>query len=959
MLDLKKSEKEVFEFWKNNKIIEKQESKNKGKEKFWLMDGPPFANGIPHIGHIKNTVFKDIVIRMELMKGKDVLIKPGFDTHGLPIENLVEKNLGLQSKKDIEKMGIPAFMAECKKNATLNKEIWMRVYDKLGSLYSGKEPYLTYDNSYISSGWWTFNEMYKKGLVYWGEKPVQWCPHCQTSLTGYEATDSYKDVSDPGIYVLFRMVNSDESLLVYTTTPWTLPGNVAVAINPKENYVVAEVSGRKIIIAEKRLEKLSDMGFGYNIIRTFKGEKLVGMKYEPLLDVPIQKKLATGKLGKAHEIIASIALLKERVASKIRTKKAIGAGEGDKFEEFVTMDDGTGIVHCAPGHGKTDFMIGQHYKLATVSPVDEEGNLTSESGFSGFVKKADKEILRRLEEIGKLLYQETITHSYPLCWRCKSPLIFRLSRQLFVKSDNVKKNILKSNKKVKWMPEFARERFENWVENAEDWNISRQRYWGIPIPIWRCSSCNDEKVISGKDNLEQLSKRKINDLHNASEISFQCPKCKKSMSHVRGVLDVWFDSGIAPWASIGYPFENKELFEKTFPVDRINEAQDQIRGWFYSLMFCANAVFDKPAYKGISMIGWVTDKNGEKMSKSLGNIVGGEEAVDTLGADVLRYYFCWDVAPYEVQKFNLEIAKKEIGKIMNVVWNLQNLANNNEVEMDIEDKWIISRLNSVMKDYQESIENFESHKAMKALSDFILNDLSRSYIQMTREKENGKVILECLITILKLLAPVSPFIAESVWQNLRKMKLVKEESVHLCSWPEFSKQSVDLKLETKFKVVAEIIEKGMFARDQAKIGLKWPLASAEIIVSSESGNVKDIDEIVKRQLNVKEISINKKEKAVTEVIFDINITPELEAEGYSREFARKVQAERKNKGLKKGDLISLFVVSGSDVKKMLEQNIDFIKVRTNSKKVDFVDGKSIKNKIDFSIKDKKISIELE
>ena len=304
MLDLKKSEKEVFEFWKVNKIIEKQESKNKGKEKFWLLDGPPYANGIPHIGHIKNTVFKDMIIRMNLMKGKDVLIKHGFDTHGLPIENLVEKNLGLQSKKDIETMGIPVFMAECKKNATLNKEIWMRVYEKLGSLYAGKEPYLTYDNSYIGSGWWTLSEMYKKGMVYWGEKQVQWCPHCQTSLTGYEATDSYKDVSDPGIYVLFRIRNSDESLLVYTTTPWTLPGNVAVAINPKEDYVVVDVSGRKIILAEKRLQKLSDMGFGYSLIRTFKGEKLVGMKYEPLLDVPIQKKLALGKLGKSHEIIA-------------------------------------------------------------------------------------------------------------------------------------------------------------------------------------------------------------------------------------------------------------------------------------------------------------------------------------------------------------------------------------------------------------------------------------------------------------------------------------------------------------------------------------------------------------------------------------------------------------------------------------------------------------------------------
>lgn len=953
MLDLKKVEEGVWEFWLKEEIEKVIAESGKGKKKFWLLDGPPFANGVPHIGHIKNTVFKDIIARMKRMQGFDVVLKPGFDTHGLPIENLVEKKLGLQSKKDIESFGTSNFMAECKKNAALNKDIWMRVYKKIGSLYYNKEPYLTYDDSYISSGWWAFSEIYKKGLVYEGEKPVMWCPHCQTSLTGYEVTDSYKDVQDPGVYILFRIRNSDESLLVYTTTPWTLPANVAIAIAPKENYVVAEVAGRKVILAEKRLEKLSEMGFGYSILRTFKGEKLVGAKYEPLLDVPLQHKLATGKLGKAHEIIASIALLKERVASKMRTKKSMG-DKGDLFEEFVTTTDGTGLVHTAPGHGKTDFIIGQHYKLACVSPVDEECNLLPDSGFKGFVKKADAEIIERLQETGKLLFQEKITHSYPLCWRCKAPLIFRLSKQLFIKVDKVKKTILKENKKVKWMPEFAGERFESWVENAEDWNILRQRYWGIPIPLWKCE-CGNEKAVSGKEELEKLTKRRISDLHNSGELTIQCEKCKKAMYKVKGVLDVWFDSGVAPWASIGYPHQNKEAFENMFPVDRINEAQDQIRGWFYSLMFCSSAVFDKMAYKGVSMVGWVTDKNGEKMSKSLGNVIGGEEAADALGADMLRYYFCWDVAPYEVQKFNLDIAKKEIGKILNVLWNLQNLASKDKVEHGIEEKWIISRLNSMIKSYSEKIENFESNTAMRDLSDFILNDLSRGYIQMTREKENGVVVLECLTNVLKLLAPVSPFLTEAIWRGLRKHDFVKEQSVHLSSWPEYDKNKIDKKLEESFSETGKYLELGMFERDKVKIGLKWPLSKAVIYGGGKIG--KDMKEIIARQLNVKKVDfIESKERKVE---LDVKMTPKLEAEGFSREFARSVQAERKNKGLMKSQSIKLRVLCSQEMRKMLEANLDFLLVRTNSKKIDFVDEKSIKNKTDFSIKDQKLSIELE
>lgn len=949
MYDFKTKEKEILQFWQKNNIYEKLMVR-KGKD-YFLLDGPPYANFIPHVGHIKNTVFKDLLIRLNFMKGFNVLFQPGFDTHGLPVENMVEKKLGLKSKKDIEKFGIANFMKECKKNAALNKDIWMSVYEDLGSLYFLKEPYLTYENYYIESAWWAFSQMYKKAMVYEGEKPVMWCPHCETSLAGYEVTDSYKELKDPGIYVLFKLKNSDEHLLVYTTTPWTLPANVAIAVNAKEKYSKIEINGKKIIIAEKRLSKLKEFGLSYKVLETFNGEKLIGKKYEPLLDVELQKDLAIGKYGKAHSVIASIPLLKERISSKVLTKKKIIDGKKDVFEEFVTMDEGTGIVHTAPGHGKTDYIVGKYYDLACVSPLDDECHFKNESGFSGFVKDADKEIIKKLEKENKLLYYEDIIHSYPLCWRCKSPLIFRLSRQLFFKIDKVKKTMLKENEKVKWYPSFAREHFDNWVRDAEDWNISRQRYWGIPIPIWKCK-CGNEIVIENRHELEKFSKKKINDLHSVENLKIKCSKCKGDMEKIKGIVDVWFDSGVAPWASLGYPSQNKKLFERHFPVDRINEAQDQIRGWFYSLMFCSSSVFNKAPYKGVSMTGWVLDKKGNKMSKSLGNIISAKEAIGELGADVLRYYCCWDVAPYEIQKFNAEIAKKEIWKIMNVLWNLKNLAEKGKVNIkEIENKWIVSRLNSFMRDYQENLENFELHIAMRDISNFILNDLSRDYVKISREKENGSVISHCLVDVLKLLAPVSPFITEKVWQELKQRKIVKEESVHLCLWPKLDTKKIDKKLEDKFKIALQIIERGLAERDRAKIGLKWPLTKAKIVVTNKLG--KDLQKVIMSQLNVKKIELKIGKKISVEL--DTKITPQLEEEGYAREISRQTQAFRKKLGLEKRDKIETYLIVDEEFKNILERQKNFIKKRTNSKKLEIVTThkERFKNDIEFKIKDKR------
>ena len=756
-------------------------------------------------------------------------------------------------------------------------------------------------------------------------------------------------MSDRGIYILFKLKKSDENVLVYTTTPWTLPANVAIAVAPEETYVVTEVAGKKIILAEKRLEKLSQLGFGYSINRKIKGKELVGKEYEPLLNVPLQKDLLSGKHGKSHIIVASIKILKERVSSKMRTKKNIQGG--DVFEEFVTTNEGTGLVHVAPGHGKTDNIVGVHYKLASVSPLDDRAHFTEVSGYKGFVKDADKDIIKDLEKDGKLLHLEQIIHSYPLCWRCKSHLIFRLSKQLFFKVDKVKKIIQKQNKKVKWYPEFARERFDNWVENAEDWNISRQRYWGTPIPVWRAED-GEEIIISNAKELEKLSGKKISDLHNVENLILK--KNKKEFRKIKGILDVWFDSGVAPYASLGYPENNKKLFEENFPVSRINEAQDQIRGWFYSLMFCSAAVFEKPAYSEVSMTGWVLDKNGNKMSKSLGNVTSANDALHDLGADILRYYFCSDIAPYETQKFNTDIARKEIGKIFNVLWNLQNLTSSGKLKIkDIEDKWILSRLESMTKTYQKGMENFEFHTALAELNNFILNDLSRRYIQMTREKDNGTTISFCLERILKLLAPISPFISESIWQSLRKKNIVEELSVHLCEWPKSDVKKINSELESQFKLVFELIEKGLAERDKLQIGLKWPLSKAVLTFKDDKKFDKDIEKIIARQLNVKSVKIEKGEG--TNVKLDSKMTPELEAEGYAREFIRNVQVARKNKGLKKEDVIELDISTEENVKKILENNLEMIKNKTNSKKIKFMNSLDEKS-TEFTIKDNKISV---
>jgi len=931
MHDFKADEGKLRDFWKQIDLLALLGDKNKGNERYFVLDGPPYANFIPHVGHIKNTVIKDLIVRTAFMKGFDVFFQPGFDTHGLPVENMVEKELGLKSKKDIEKMGIATFVKKCKELAATNKDLWLDVYEKLGAWYSWKEPYLTYNNDYVESGWWTFKRYWDKELAYEGKKPVFWCPRCETALAGYEVTDSYKMLSDPSIFIKFKLMEGtykDNILLVFTTTPWTLISNTAVAVHPEKTYVIAETSKGNLILAKERLELLTELEMGYTIKGELKGKELEGVKYEPILDVPTQKKIS--EHPKAHRVIMSIPILKERTASKVAMKKD-GESSGDLFEDFVSVDEGTGLVHTAPGHGKTDHEVGKHYGLPYESPLDDQCKFTEDGGEfqDTFVKKADKAILKVLEDTDRLVYYTYAEHKYPVCWRCKAPLIFRMSNQWFLDIKKIKGNMLKFSDETNWLPSMAHDRFNDWVSGAEDWNISRQRYWGIPMPIWDCE-CGKREIVSSSEELRNKATTEVGedfDLHAAGDIKLKC-ECGKDMTKIQDIFDVWYDSGIAPWASLGYPMKNKELFESMFPIARINEAQDQIRGWFYSLMFNAAACFDKAPYKEVSMVGWIVDKNGDKMSKSQGNVVWAKEGIEDLGADVLRYYCLWDVAPYVIQKFNDDVARKDVYRILNILWNshiyLTRMCKKlPELKAEtIEDRWMLSKLNSIIKSFTENVDGFELHTALRSMGDFIVEDLSRKYIKLVRDRTATDnipfaILNHAILKVITALAPITPYIAERIYQNLKELNDLGQ-SIHLEDWVKADESAIDPELEKNMSATMDVIQEILSQREKKKMGVRWPLPSA--MVNSEA-DLEDFIEIIKTQTNIKQIELGKGDLKVE---LDTKLTKELEHEGYSREIMRRVQAARKKAKLQKEDRIKLHIEGDSmivDSVKMFSEDI--------------------------------------
>lgn len=941
MYNAKEVEKEVLKFWEKRRIPHKIVAFDKKKPKFYLLDGPPYVNGIPHVGHIKTTTFKDVWGKFKSMQGYAVWYQPGFDCSGLPIENAVEQKLGIKSKKDIEdRIGVDKFIKECRNLAETNLHIWMGIYKKLAAWRGWLDPYLTYKNYYLESGWWTVKKWYEKGLFVEGNRPGFWCPRCETVLSGYETTDSYKNVVDPSIFIKFPVHGKKkEYLLVWTTTPWTLPGNVAVCVHPDEPYVRVAVQDFTLILAEKRLSVLVNLEIGYKVLDKFPGRKLAGMRYEPVLDIPLQKELPAKNV---RRVILSMPIMKQRVASKVAAKR----GGKEEFSHVVDMSTGSGLVHIAPGHGDADNRLGKHYKLPELSPVDEAGKFTREAGrFAGvFVKKADSQIIEYLENNSLLLYAGKITHSYPLCWRCKSPLIYRMSEQWYLSLDKLRSRVLSGNRKARWLPDFARERFHNLVSEAPDWAVTRQRYWGIPLPIWSCQKCGKKIVIGSRKELVKKAKRKLKadmDMHKnvVDKVTIPCP-CGGKAKREKSIMDVWFDSGIAPWASLGYPFSNKALFDHLWPVNLVDESQDQVRGWFYTLMLSGFATFGEKPFDTVCLNGWTLDEKGEKMSKSLGNVILAEDAYKELGADLLRLYNCCNIAPWETQKFSLREAK-ELHRMLNVLWNTYRFTETygkkklrKPATLALEDKWIVSRINSLVKEVTDDLDNFRFHYAGRRILDFVLNDFSRWYVKLIRDRVSiwysgkDKAAAQWALThvferLLPLMAPITPFISEKIYQGM-----FSSDSVHLTTWPKPDSKAINARLEKDMELAKAVIEAMSFARQEGGLKLRWPLTAVTISLKDKAteASMKRAAKVIEFMGNVKEVVFAKRApRGAREFEFGkLALGKVLKDEALLRELVRNVQMSRKKENLKVTEKVTLWLSSDKKTEKLLSEHKNFL-----------------------------------
>ncbi|VVB83045.1 Isoleucine--tRNA ligase [uncultured archaeon] len=926
MYNFKEIEEKSKEIWKKyKKEIENAIQDDPKKPIFSFLEGPPTANAPPGLHHLEVRTFKDIICKFKYMNGFSVPRKGGWDCHGLPVEVQVEKKLKLASKKDVVKYGTDKFIKQCREDVFSNIEEWNKSTEELNYWVDLKHPYVTLENDYIESVWWSLKELYNRKMLYEGHKVVPFCPRCGTPLSSHEVALGYQDVSEESVYIAFKIKGkNNEYILAWTTTPWTLPGNVALAVNPKVDYVRVRLDDGDILILGK--EKLDLVKGNYKIEKEIKGKDLVGIEYEPLYDI---KELRNSK---SYKIIPA---------------------------DFVTTEDGTGVVHTAVMYGEDDYNLGKQVGLPQVHTVGQDGkflDIVPEFLRGRFVKETEKDIKEDLKKRHLLFKVEKITHSYPFCWRCNSLLLYYGVNSWFIKVSEVRDKMVKLNEKINWEPDHIKDgRFGKWLEGAKDWALSRFKFWGTPLPIWKCS-CGEIKVIGSLEELKENSTKKISgeiDLHKPwiDNVKLKC-KCGKEMTRVSDVIDCWYDSGSASFAQFHYPFENKKEFERRFPYDFISEAIDQTRGWFYTLHVLATILFDKPAYKNVICAGHVVDEKGEKMSKSKGNIIVPRTIIDNTGVDAVRLQFCTAEAGNQ-KRFSFELMKEEVLPFLNVLYNCSNYykqMENKKTKLQIEDKWILSRLNSTIEEVTEGLNKFYLNKPFEALSNFVVNDFSRQYIKMTRDRDDTKEIVgEILEKISLMIAPFAPYISEYVYRDFSK------NSVHLSSWPKEEKKKIDKKLEEEFEIVFKIIESGLAERDKAQIGLKWPLGKAEIVCEKKLD--KQMEEIIKGQLNVKELKFSDGKEI--SVKLNTKITPELESEGYAREISRAVQAFRKDLGLKKTDEIELFIFSDDESKKMFEAWKKFIMERTNSKKLEFLSsnvttGKErFKNKIEFKIKDKR------
>lgn len=869
-------EEKIEAFWKENDVYNKVKKARENGPDYYFLDGPPYVSGAIHLGTAWNKIIKDMVIRFRTMQGYNVRRQPGFDMHGLPIEVKVEQALGLKYKKDIEeKVGVENFIKKCKEFALTNLKIMTEQFKMLGVWMDWDNPYMTIKNEYIESAWFTLKKAWEKGLLEKDQRVLHWCPRCETALAEHEVRGEYKIREDPSIYVKFPVEGKEnEYLLIWTTTPWTLPANLAVTVHPEYEYAKVRVSfdGKEEywIVAKALVERvLHEAGVKGEIVEEFKGEELEGLRYvHPFLEEYPRQKEFREKYEWAHRVILG---------------------------EHVTLEDGTGLVHTAPGHGEEDFEVGKQYGLPIYSPLDDEGRYVEGKWEGKFVKDADPEIIEYLKEKGLLVKAGTIEHKYPHCWRCKTPLIFRATDQWFLKISKVKDKIIEENdKNVTWYPDWVKIRYDNGVMNSGDWCISRQRYWGIPLPIWVCEECGNIHVVGSFDELKEMSKEPIEkdfhevDLHKpwVDTVILKCPKCGGDMKRVKDVLDVWFDSGIASWASLDYP-RRKDLFERLWPADFIVEGEDQVTKWFYSQQAASVVAFDTVPYKKVAMHGYVLDEKGDKMSKSLGNIIRPEEVVQKEGRDPFRFYMLWATTPWENLRFSWK-GLAQVKRMLNILWNVYILAstymsldnfdptkvNPEELPFREEDRWILSRVNTLISAVEDGIETFYLTRATRAIEYFVTEDLSRWYVRLIRkrlwiEKDDPDklaaywTLWKVFDVLLRLMAPVTPYITEEIYQNLIR-PFSGKESVHLEDWPKKDERWVDEELEKEMEIVRKIVEAGSAARQKAKIKLRYPVR--QILIETEDETTKKAVErlnyLLKDQLNAKEVKVAKVEREI-------------------------------------------------------------------------------------------------
>ena len=876
-------EKKVQKFWKDEDTFKKVSELRENGPRYSFLDGPPYCSGKIHLGTAWNKVIKDTFLRYKSMNGFSLRRQAGWDMHGLPIENKVEHLMGIQSKQEIEEeIGIDKFVDKCREFALENKLAMEDEFDQLGVWMDWDDPYMTLDPKYMESSWWMLKRANEQDLLLKDQRVISWCPHCGTALAAAEI--EYEEKVDPSIYIKFPLKGEDDTyFLVWTTTPWTLPANMAVCVNPEFDYVYVLKDGETYILAENLMEEVlgkrikirrmkvpNDDGedevveekeIMYEIVKTVKGEDLVGMSYDYILLDEVPKHAEFDEIEKVHTILAG---------------------------DHVELGEGTGLVHTAPGHGPDDFEVGTSNGIPVFCPVGEDGCFTEDAGkyASGYTKDENPQIIRDLEDKGLMYEAQTIEHRYGVCWRCKTPIIYRATSQWFLKVTQIKQKMLDEIAKVEWVPKWAGEgRFYDWVDNARDWTISRQRYWGIPIPIWECPQCGELKVIGSLDELKEESLTEINVsdaelIHRpyVDEVTLKCDSCGESVKRIPDVLDVWIDSGVAGWASLYYPSENQK-FDDWFPYDFITEGHDQTRGWFYSQLGTGVIAMGQSPYKKVLMHGFVLDENGNKMSKSLGNVVAPEEVIEKYGADVLRFYLLWASKPWDDLKFVWD-ELLNINKMFNILWNVYVFSTTymaldefspagleeSDMILRFEDRWIISRANTLVKEVSQDLEKLFFHKATRKINNFILEDLSRWYVRLIRGRtwvesdDPDKLgayysLYTAIVKLISVLCPIAPHISEEIYENLvRGVNPDAFESIHMTDW-EYDEDAIDLELEAEMDVVREVIDASVRARDIAQYKLRWPVSDITVVSQDESvlEAIEKLTDIIKDQSNTKDV----------------------------------------------------------------------------------------------------------